>query len=91
MNRGIADRIAALEQRKLKKIERARTAQDSPSPPWQPRLKRARLKPLLNWKPATPAQARVADEKAAKSGHRSKSTDALHRRAPGSFENGRHR
>lgn len=90
MNRTPAGRVKALERRKLKKIERARNAQAAPSPPWQPRLKRARKdKPMINWKPPTPAQARAADKKAAKGV--SKSTDALHRRAPGSFESGQRR
>jgi hypothetical protein len=53
-------RLAALERRKHKKIERALNAQATPSAPWQPRLKRVRIgKTLLNLKPSTPDEAQT--------------------------------
>lgn len=73
------------------RIAKARVTQVVPSRPWVPRAGHIHMQPVPGWKPYTLSQARQADKKAAKGGHRSKSTDALHRRAPGSFENGKRR
>jgi hypothetical protein len=78
-------------QTEAERIKQARVAQAAPSRPWEPHAGRIHMRPVLGWKPYTRAQARAADKKAAKGGHRSKSTDALHRCAPGSFESGKRR
>ena len=78
-------------QSEAERIKQALVAQAAPSRPWKPRAGRIHMRPVLGWKPYTPAQARKADKKAAKAGHRSKSTDALNRRALGSFETGKRR
>jgi hypothetical protein len=78
-------------QTEAQRIKQALVAQAAPSRSWEPHAGRIHMRPVQGWKPYTPAQARAADKKAAKGGHRSKSTDALHRRAPGSFESGKRR
>jgi hypothetical protein len=78
-------------QTEAERTEQARAAQVSPSRPWQPHAGRIHMRPVLDWRPYTPAQTRAADKKAARGGHRTKSTDALRRSAPGSFESGKRR
>jgi hypothetical protein len=73
------------------RIKQARVAQAAPSRPSEPHAGRIHMSPIPGWKPYTPAQVRLAAKKAAKAGHRSKGTDALLRRTPGSFESGKRR
>ena len=58
---------------------------------WETHAGRIHMRPVLGWKPYAQAQARAAGNKAAKGDHYGKSSDALHRRAPGSFESGKRR
>jgi hypothetical protein len=88
-----AERIERARVSQAERIEQARRAQAGESRPWQPPAGRlhARMGPVPGWKPFTPKQKAKNDKQARKGGHRAKATDALHRRAPGSFENGKRR